>query len=65
MKIYKGIIKNEIPINIQNIKIYNDYTYQIYEGDIKNDKYEACFLKYNPSYYLEKKYYSLMKKRKL
>ena len=52
--IYKGIIKNEIPLNIQNIKIYNDYTYQIYEGDIKNDKYEACFLKYNPSYYLEK-----------
>ena len=41
IKIYEGEIMNDIPFNANNIIIYNDNTNKIYQGDIKDGKYEG------------------------
>ena len=41
IKIYEGEIINDIPFNVDNIIIYDDNTNKIFEGNIKNGKYEG------------------------
>ena len=46
IKIYDGEIINDIPFNTENIIIYNDNTNKIFEGNIKNGKYEGLGKEY-------------------
>ena len=45
-KIYEGKIINEIPFNGENLKVYDDNTNLIYEGSIKEGKYEGFGIEY-------------------
>ena len=45
--IYNGILINEIPLNSENIILYNDETYKIYEGKIKDGKYSKYGIEYS------------------
>jgi len=47
-EIYNGKIVNEIPLNCKNCIIYNDNTFKIYEGGMKNGKYEGYGIEYCP-----------------
>ena len=45
-KIYTGKIINEIPFNGINLTVYDDNTNKIYEGSIKEGKYEGFGIEY-------------------
>ena len=45
-KIYEGKIINEIPFNGENLTVYDDNTNKIYEGSIKEGKYEGFGIEY-------------------
>ena len=45
-KIYEGVIIDEIPFNGKNLIVYDDNTNKIFEGDIKNGKYEGYGIEY-------------------
>ena len=53
--LYDGEINDDIPLNNENIKIYNDYTYKMYLGEIKDEIYSSFGKKYYPSYYMSEK----------
>ena len=53
--LYDGEMKNEIPINNENIKIYNDYTYIMYILEKKDEIYDIINLEYNPNYFMSEK----------
>ena len=53
--LYDGDIINEIPCNDGNFKIYNDCTYKIYIGEIKDDTYNITNGEYYPNYYMSEK----------
>ncbi len=47
-ELYKGKIKNEIPINSNDVVLYNDNTFKIYEGEMINGTYEGYGIEYYP-----------------
>jgi len=53
--LYDGEINDDMPLNNENIKIYNDYTYKMYLGEIKDDIYSSFGKKYYPNYYMSEK----------
>ena len=46
-ELYEGLIINDIPIKCENIIIYDDYTYKIYEGEINDGKYNGKGIEYS------------------
>ena len=53
--LYEGEMKNEIPINNENLKIYNDYTYKVYTLEKKDEIYNIINSEYNPNFFLTEK----------
>lgn len=47
-ELYKGKIKNEIPIISNDVVLYNDNTLKIYEGEMINGTYEGYGIEYYP-----------------
>ena len=48
IKLYEGEFKNEIPLESENIIIYDNNTNKIYEGEIHNGLYEGKGIEYCP-----------------
>ena len=45
--LYEGKIKNEIPLNSTHIQLYNDDAFILYDGEIKEGKYEGNGTEYS------------------
>ena len=46
VQLYEGKFTNEIPLESENIIIYDNYTNKIYEGEIHNGLYEGKGIEY-------------------
>ena len=54
--LYEGDIIDEVPCGDKNFKIYNDFTYRIYIGEIKDEIYNITKEEYYPNnYYMSEK----------
>ena len=53
--LYEGDMIDEIPCNIENIKIYNDYTYKQYILEKIDNKYNIVKSEYFPQYFMSER----------
>ena len=53
--LFEGDIIDDIPCTDANIKIYNDYTYKIYIGEMNEELYNVINAEYFPKYYISEK----------